>query len=139
MATAIGAEPIITTTSSSTPESFADFVEYCHGNASTPMGSKRIAALHELAQGLHRLPKGDELPRRLSRTHRLPARLVRREREQRNVLTVPAGHIPKHDGIDWLQAMPSRLLLPGALQLSRELRNRCKHSPLGNCDGKRHR
>ena len=73
MATAMGAEPIITTTSSSTPESFADLVEYCwvcnivrtcnqhtcsdktlasmgggmsQGNETTAMGRKRVADGH---------------------------------------------------------------------------------------------
>ena len=41
-AAALGAEPIITTTETSTPAAFADLVEYCYGNRSTPMGAKRI-------------------------------------------------------------------------------------------------
>ena len=46
MAVAMGAEPIITTTSSSSPESFADLVEYCWGDETTPMGKKRVADGH---------------------------------------------------------------------------------------------
>ena len=41
-ATALGAEPVITTTMTSTPESFADLVEYCWGNESTTFGRQRI-------------------------------------------------------------------------------------------------
>ena len=46
MAVAMGAEPIITTTSSSTPESFADLVEYCWGDEKTPMGKQRVEDGH---------------------------------------------------------------------------------------------
>ena len=42
MCNAAGIEPVITTTASSSPESFANLVEYCHGNASTPMGALRV-------------------------------------------------------------------------------------------------
>ena len=40
-AAALGAEPIITTTMTSTPDELADLVEYCWGNTSTKMGAKR--------------------------------------------------------------------------------------------------
>ena len=46
MTMALGIEPILTTTSSSTPAELADLVEYCWGNASTPMGAKRAADGH---------------------------------------------------------------------------------------------
>ena len=46
MCNALNIEPVITTTESSTPESFADLVEYCWGNESTKMGAKRAADGH---------------------------------------------------------------------------------------------
>ena len=46
MCDALDIEPVITTTESSTPESFADLVEYCWGNQSTTMGAKRVADGH---------------------------------------------------------------------------------------------
>ena len=42
-ATALGAEPIITTTMTSTPNELADLVDYCWANESTNMGKKRHA------------------------------------------------------------------------------------------------
>jgi hypothetical protein len=39
-------EPIITTTESSTPDEFADLVEYCWGNSTTKMGAKRAEDGH---------------------------------------------------------------------------------------------
>jgi alpha-L-arabinofuranosidase len=60
MAAAIGAEPIITTASSSTPESFADLVEYCWGNESTPMGRKRTADGHPGQYKLKYIELGNE-------------------------------------------------------------------------------
>ena len=41
-----GAEPAITTTETSSPDEFADLVEYCYGNATTKMGALRIADKH---------------------------------------------------------------------------------------------
>jgi hypothetical protein len=47
MCNALSIEPIITTTSSSTPGELADLVEYCHGDAqATPMGRKRASDGH---------------------------------------------------------------------------------------------
>ena len=47
MCNALGIEPVITTTSSSSPHELADLVEYCHGDASsTPMGQRRAADGH---------------------------------------------------------------------------------------------
>ena len=41
MCNAAGIEPVVTTTCSSTPQSFANLVEYCWGNGSTPFGALR--------------------------------------------------------------------------------------------------
>eukprot|EP01043_Picozoa_sp_COSAG02_P067854 COSAG02_NODE_11058_length_1803_cov_22.682512_1_plen_69_part_10 len=41
MCNALGIEPVITTTDTTSAGDFARLVEYCHGNGSTPMGSKR--------------------------------------------------------------------------------------------------
>jgi hypothetical protein len=41
MCNALGIEPVITTTDTTNAGDFARLVEYCHGNGSTPMGSKR--------------------------------------------------------------------------------------------------
>lgn len=41
-AAALGAEPIITTTMTSTPEEFADLIDYCFSNSSTLLGKKEI-------------------------------------------------------------------------------------------------
>jgi len=46
MCTALGIEPIITTSESDTPEQFADLVEYAWGNASTKLGAQRTADGH---------------------------------------------------------------------------------------------
>jgi len=46
MCNAAGIEPAITTTDTSTPESWADLLEYCWGSAKTPMGKKRISDGH---------------------------------------------------------------------------------------------
>jgi alpha-N-arabinofuranosidase len=43
---ALGAEPVITTTETSSPAEFADLVEYCWGNDTTPMGKQRAADGH---------------------------------------------------------------------------------------------
>lgn len=60
MAVAMGAEPIITTTSSSTPESFGDLVEYCWGNETTAMGKKRVADGHPSKYQLKYVELGNE-------------------------------------------------------------------------------
>jgi len=59
-AVALGAEPIITTTETSTPESFADLVEYCWANATRPMGAKRIADGHAEPYKLRFIELGNE-------------------------------------------------------------------------------
>jgi alpha-L-arabinofuranosidase len=41
-----GIELVMTTTSTTTSTSFANLVEYCWGNSSTPMGAKRVADGH---------------------------------------------------------------------------------------------
>ncbi len=46
MCMALGIEPVITTTDTSSAEDFAGLVEYCYGNATTPMGAKRHADGH---------------------------------------------------------------------------------------------
>lgn len=46
MCNALGIEPVITTTETSSAEEFADLVEYCHGDSTTPLGKKRIADGH---------------------------------------------------------------------------------------------
>ena len=46
MCNALGIEPIVTTTSSSTPAELADLVEYCWGGSDTPMGKRRLADGH---------------------------------------------------------------------------------------------
>ena len=46
MCNALGIEPVITTTETTTAKEFADLVEYCHGDATTPMGKKRVADGH---------------------------------------------------------------------------------------------
>ena len=43
---ALDIEPVITTTDTSSPQDFADLVEYCWGNFSTAMGKKRLADGH---------------------------------------------------------------------------------------------
>ena len=43
---ALGIEPVITTSATSSAQDFADLVEYCWGNASTAMGKKRLADGH---------------------------------------------------------------------------------------------
>ena len=42
----LGIVPIVTTTATSSAQDFSDLVEYCHGNATTPMGQKRAADGH---------------------------------------------------------------------------------------------
>jgi alpha-L-arabinofuranosidase len=59
-AVALGAEPIITTTETSTPGEFADLVEYCWGNASTKMGAQRIADGHPAPYKLKFIELGNE-------------------------------------------------------------------------------
>ena len=46
MCNALGIEPVITTTDTSSAASFADLVEYCYGNDTTPQGKKRVADGH---------------------------------------------------------------------------------------------
>jgi alpha-N-arabinofuranosidase len=43
---ALGIEPVITTTDTSSVQEFADLVEYCHGDETTVQGKKRIADGH---------------------------------------------------------------------------------------------
>jgi len=59
-AVALGAEPIITTTMTSTPEEFADLVEYCWANESFPMGQKRISDGHPEEYELRYIELGNE-------------------------------------------------------------------------------
>jgi len=59
-AAALGAEPIITTTMTSTPEELADLVEYCWGNTSTTMGAKRVADGHPEQYKLRFVELGNE-------------------------------------------------------------------------------
>ena len=42
----LGIVPIVTTTATSSAQDFSALVEYCHGNATTPMGQKRAADGH---------------------------------------------------------------------------------------------
>lgn len=60
MCSALGIEPIITTTSSSSPSDLADLVEYCLGDVSTPMGGKRNADGHPAPYRLRYLELGNE-------------------------------------------------------------------------------
>ena len=60
MCNALGIEPVITTTETSTAASFADLVEYCHGNASTAMGKKRIADGHPSTYDVKYFELGNE-------------------------------------------------------------------------------
>lgn len=46
MCNELGIEPVITTTDTTSAADFARLVEYCHGNESTPMGSKRHSDGH---------------------------------------------------------------------------------------------
>ena len=46
MCNALGIEPIITTTDTTSAEDFAGLVEYCWGNTTTPQGAKRVADGH---------------------------------------------------------------------------------------------
>jgi alpha-N-arabinofuranosidase len=46
MCNALGIEPVITTTETDNAQEFADLVEYCHGDDTTPMGKKRVADGH---------------------------------------------------------------------------------------------
>ena len=59
-AAALGAEPIITTTMTSTPDELAGLVEYCWGNASTPLGARRIADGHPEPYRLRYVELGNE-------------------------------------------------------------------------------
>jgi alpha-L-arabinofuranosidase len=59
-AAALGAEPIITTTMTSSPAEFADLVEYCWGNETTSMGKKRIADGHPAQYKLRYIELGNE-------------------------------------------------------------------------------
>ena len=59
-AVALGAEPIITTTMTSTPESFADLVDYCWANTTTAMGRKRVADGHPEPYRLRFIELGNE-------------------------------------------------------------------------------
>ena len=46
MCNALGIEPVITSTDTTSAAGFADLVEYCWGNASTPQGARRVADGH---------------------------------------------------------------------------------------------
>jgi len=59
-ATALGAEPIITTTMTSTPDEFADLVDYCWANTSTAMGRKRVQDGHPEPYKLSFIELGNE-------------------------------------------------------------------------------
>lgn len=59
-AVALGAEPVITTTMSSSPDSFADLVEYCWANESTPMGRQRAIDGHPDQYKLRYIELGNE-------------------------------------------------------------------------------
>ena len=60
MAAAMGIEPIITTTSSSSPTELADLVEYCWGDANTTMGAKRSQDGHPGRYELRFIELGNE-------------------------------------------------------------------------------
>ena len=59
-AVALGAEPVITTTMTSTPDEFADLVEYCWGNSSTKFGAQRAADGHPEQYKLRFIELGNE-------------------------------------------------------------------------------
>lgn len=59
-AAALGAEPIVTTTMTSTPDELADLVEYCWGNASTELGARRVSDGHPLPYRLRYVELGNE-------------------------------------------------------------------------------
>jgi len=46
MCNALGIEPVITTTDTSSADELSDLVDYCHGDATTKMGQKRVADGH---------------------------------------------------------------------------------------------
>ena len=61
MCNALGIEPILTTTSSSTPAELADLLEYCHGDAAgTPMGRRRAADGHPAPYAVRFFELGNE-------------------------------------------------------------------------------
>ena len=61
MCNALGIEPILTTTASSSPDELADLVEYCHGDASTTaMGRKRAADGHQAPYRVRFFELGNE-------------------------------------------------------------------------------
>ena len=51
---------VMVTTSTTTPASFAQLVEYCWGNASTPMGAKRAADGHPARYRIRYFALGNE-------------------------------------------------------------------------------
>ena len=59
-ANAAGIEPIMTTTSTTSSASFANLVEYCHGDATTEFGRKRIADGHPEPYGVRFFELGNE-------------------------------------------------------------------------------
>ena len=59
-AAALGAEPIITTTKSSSPAELADLVEYCWGNSTTTFGSQRLKDGHADPYKLRFIELGNE-------------------------------------------------------------------------------
>ena len=60
MCTALGIEPVITTTDTSSPESFANLVEYCFGDGGTAFGRQRIADGHPAVYNLSYVELGNE-------------------------------------------------------------------------------
>lgn len=61
MANALGIEPILTTTASSSADELADLVEYCHGDAeTTPFGRRRAADGHPARYRVHFFELGNE-------------------------------------------------------------------------------
>lgn len=60
MCNALGIEPVITTTDTSSAEDFAGLVEYCYGNETTPMGAKRHADGHPQPYRIKYIELGNE-------------------------------------------------------------------------------
>ena len=63
MCNALDIEPVITTTETSTPDEFADLVEYCWGNNTTLMGKKRILDGHPAPYRVKYFELGNEQAR----------------------------------------------------------------------------
>ena len=59
-ANALGVTPIVTLYCGDEPGDYADLVEYCWGNESTPMGLARIADGHELPYKISHFELGNE-------------------------------------------------------------------------------